>query len=378
MTIKRTRRRTSSCAAGILLLLFLATGALLVFSGIPYLASSAFGPVNENLNPVQRFRASARVLYYRGDLTHAQAGGDRQVFTIEEGDSAVTVAVRLEDTGLLRSADVFLYYLVYTGLDTRLVPGLYELRTGDSPVQLAARLGDAGARQVLFTILPGWRSEEIAAALPASGLDADPRQLMKLIQNPEGLEIPALLQGFGSLEGFMSPGEYYFTRTSSPAQLVEAFARRFVETLPADLEKRLAKENLSLYQGVTLAAIVEREAMLNSEKALIASVFRNRLASSMKLESDPTVQYAIGFVDETKSWWKNPLYLNDLHVPSAYNTYIAPGLPPGPICNPGVDALEAVASPAKSDFYYFRARCDGSGAHNFAATFDEHLLNACP
>jgi UPF0755 protein len=111
---------------------------------------------------------------------------------------------------------------------------------------------------------------------------------------------------------------------------------------------------------------------------LIASVFLNRLAAGMPLEADSTAQYALGYQEKTHTWWKNPLSLGDLQVDSPYNTYLYGGLPPGPISNPGLNALRAVAFPAQAEYYYFRAACDGSGEHNFAETFEEHLQNACP
>jgi UPF0755 protein len=98
----------------------------------------------------------------------------------------------------------------------------------------------------------------------------------------------------------------------------------------------------------------------------------------MKLETDPTVQYAVGYNAAQNSWWTNPLTRADLEVVSPYNTYINPGLPPTPIANPGIPALQAVAYPAQTPYYYFRATCDGSGRHNFSETFQEHLDKACP
>ena len=111
---------------------------------------------------------------------------------------------------------------------------------------------------------------------------------------------------------------------------------------------------------------------------LIASVFINRLAAGMPLEADSTVQFALGHQEATDTWWKNPLSLDDLQVDSPYNTYLYGRLPPGPISNPGSTALNAVAFPAQTGYYYFRAACDGSGEHRFAETFEEHVQNACP
>jgi UPF0755 protein len=117
--------------------------------------------------------------------------------------------------------------------------------------------------------------------------------------------------------------------------------------------------------------------VVEDEMPLIASVFYNRLAVGWKLESDPTVQYALGYNEAQGTWWTNPLSAADLQVDSPY-TYVYSGLPPGPIANPGLAALKAVAFPAQTPYYYFRAACDGSGRHLFAETFDEHLGNACP
>jgi UPF0755 protein len=135
---------------------------------------------------------------------------------------------------------------------------------------------------------------------------------------------------------------------------------------------------LNLYKGVILASIVSREAIVEDEMPLIASVFYNRLNGGEKLETDPTVQYALGYNEAQGTWWTNPLSAADLLFDSPYNTYLYPGLPPGPISNPGLAALRAVAFPAQTPYKYFRAACDGSGRHLFAETFEEHLGNACP
>ena len=107
-------------------------------------------------------------------------------------------------------------------------------------------------------------------------------------------------------------------------------------------------------------------------------MFLNRIASGIKLETDPTVQYALGYNPAQNTWWTNPLSVEDLQIDSPYNTYLYPGLPPGPIANPNLNALKAVAFPAQTPYYFFRSACDGSGRHTFAETFEEHLNNECP
>jgi UPF0755 protein len=123
---------------------------------------------------------------------------------------------------------------------------------------------------------------------------------------------------------------------------------------------------------------VERESVNEEEMPLIASVFLNRLSIDMKLDADSTVQYALGYNESQQTWWTNPLRGEDLTIDSAYNTYLYPGLPPGPIANPSLNALRAVAFPGQTPYFYFRAACDGSGNHLFAETFEQHVENACP
>jgi UPF0755 protein len=151
----------------------------------------------------------------------------------------------------------------------------------------------------------------------------------------------------------------------------------FNKAVTPKMRKAFQKNGLSLEQAVILASMVEKEAILPKEGPIIASVFYNRLAAGMKLESDPTVQYAIGYIQGSETWWKNPLSLSDLQVDSGYNTYQNSGLPPAPICNPGLSALNSVAFPASTNYYYFRATCDLSGKHSFSTSFEEHLKNAC-
>jgi UPF0755 protein len=153
--------------------------------------------------------------------------------------------------------------------------------------------------------------------------------------------------------------------------MVDDFGQRVSPALRASMEAN----GLTDYQGVTLASIVEREAVAPAERPIIASVYYNRLKRGMKLQADPTVQYALLKDDGSAAngFWKHSLTFADLAVPSPYNTYQVTGLPPGPICNPGLDSLEAVAHPATTDFLYFVAKSDGT--HAFARTLQEQEDN---
>ena len=179
------------------------------------------------------------------------------------------------------------------------------------------------------------------------------------------------------MEGFLFPDTYILSRTNSAEKIVNEFVRNFGLHLSIDMTNGFQKQGLTVYQAVTLASIVEREAVHDEEKPVIASVYLNRLRINMKLDADPTVQYALGYNATQGTWWTNPLSLDDLKFDSTYNTYLYSNLPPTPIANPSLKSLQAAAFPAETTYYYFRAKCDGSGYHSFAETFDEQVANGC-
>jgi UPF0755 protein len=176
----------------------------------------------------------------------------------------------------------------------------------------------------------------------------------------------------------MFPGVYRLKRDIPLEAFLVTVLQQFDEQVSQDMRDAYKQRGLKLAEAVALASVVQREAIVEEEQPIIASVFYNRLADGMKLESDPTVQFALGYNKKQSTWWTNPLSSDDLQIDSPYNTYINAGLPPGPISSPGISALRAVAYPAETPYYYFRARCDGSGKHSFAQTYEEHVQNACP
>ena len=355
------------------LLCLLAVGILV---GIPALAAQRYGPVSATLGPLDQLDFSARLLWYDNQLIHPlDPNGREQSFTIEPGESIPSIGVRLEEVGLIRSAAAFRTYLVYTGLDTGIQAGDFQLSPALSIVDIAHKLQDATPEQVSFTILPGWRMEEIAASLSTSGLNITPDEFLTVARSaPHGIDfLPASV----STEGFLYPDMYILSRDTTADALLMEFLRNFSLHMTIDLREGIDRQGLSIYEAVTLASIVQREAVVVDERAQIASVFFNRLQVGMKLDTDPTVQYALGYNTSQGTWWTNPLSTADLQIESPYNTYIYTGFPPGPISNPSLSALRAVAFPAETPYYYFRARCDGSGLHVFSVTFEEHLQNGC-
>ncbi|MCX8063481.1 MAG: endolytic transglycosylase MltG, partial [Anaerolineales bacterium] len=186
------------------------------------------------------------------------------------------------------------------------------------------------------------------------------------------------LDSIDNLQGFLLPDTYRIQKTASAADLLRLFTKNFDVHVTAEIEQKFQQQGLTLYNGIILASIVQRESVLEEEMPLIASVFLNRLRADMKLDADSTVQFAIGFNPKQNTWWTNPLSTTNFAIDSPYNTYLYKGLPPTPICNPSIQAIQAVANAPKSDYFYFRAACDGSGRHLFAKTYAEHMENSCP
>lgn len=367
-----------SCLPLFLLVLSLLAIILLALGWfVPLAAGSTFGPPSPALNAWQRFSFGLELLANADDLTVPRdPDGGEMLFIIDPGESVLSISNRLETAGIVPSARTLRVYLVWTGMDAYIQTGTFRLSPALSAQAIAGMLQSATLTEVTFTVLPGWRMEEVAAALPTSGLSIAPEEFLAAASAP-GL-LPDLIPADASAEGFLHPGTYILPRTTTAGQLVSVLVQGFLAHLPGDYPSVFAANGLTVHQAVTLASIIEREAVVNDEMPLIASVFYNRLAVGMKLQTDPTVQYALGFNASQNTWWTNPLRVSDLQFDSPYNTYLHPGLPPGPISNPGPAALAAVAYPAQSTFYYFQARCDGSGLHNFAETFEQHQQNYCP
>jgi UPF0755 protein len=383
MTEQR-KRRTPCLMIFIVLVLglfFLAIlAAAAVASGIPDQAQTVFGPPAVHLSSLQKLGYSTLLLAQQKDLTEpVDPTGIELPFRIEPGESVPSITGRLYRDRLIDNPGAFRTYLLYSGLDRSIQAGTYRLSPAMSPLEIAGALQDATPASVTFTILAGWRLEEIAASLPTSGLQFSGEAFLAAARNrPVGFTFSELLPESASLEGFLLPGEYTFDREVSLDEFLAALLDNFEETVSEDLRRGYQNQGLNLYEAVTLASIVQKEAVVESDMPLIASVFYNRLNINMKLDTDPTVQYAVGYNDEQRTWWTNPLSLADLRIDSPYNTYIYPGLPPGPIASPNLAALRATAYPAKTPYYYFRAGCQADGRHLFAETYQEHINNACP
>jgi len=296
-------------------------------------------------------------------------------FEVLPGETASDVALGLQNAGLVRDATAFRLLLQYYGLDRNVEAGRFQLTPAMSAEEIAQALMDAGGTDVVLVALEGWRLEQTAQAVEV--IFGDSREFLLLATR----EAPRLLPDWvgrpadaTSLEGFLSPNTYRLRPDAGAQEVVDALLLDFTNRFDERRRARAQELGLTPYQVVTLASIVEREAVLPEERPVIAAAFQNRLRQGMRLEADPTVQYALGYQVESRRWWKVPLLAVDLtDAVSPYNTYLNGGLPPGPICSPGFDAIEAVLWPAAVDYLYFMAKGDGS--HAFTSSFEEHLSN---
>lgn len=334
------------------------------------------GPCSDSLSGFSRLNAVRSVYGHLGEITTAlDPYAETKMLEVVENDSAGGVAQRMVESGLISSAEIFVDYLVYSGADRLLMPGRYALSAAMTMPEMSERLTQHGGKLLSFAFFSGMRLEEIAALIDGSGLSFSGDEFLYAAQH-----YPAELHPCGgtSLEGYMLPGSYEMNRDISLDSFLAGFVNAFRESVQGPLEEAFAVNGVTLEQGVILASMVAREAPSEEEYARIASVFYNRLRAGMPFESDPTAQYAIGWDENSSSWWKSPLLASDLSVNSPYNTYQNDGFPPGPICSPSLAILRAAAFPESTPYLYFMARCDGTPLHNFSTNYAEHASNLCP
>lgn len=296
-------------------------------------------------------------------------------FAVRPGASARQVADDLQRAGLITSAVRFRSLAESTGLDKRLQAGSFELRRNMTQAEVLGGLtGSAARRPSLVTIAEGWRAEEVALSLEAQGIVPAAGFIEAVSARRGSLPLPP---GASSFEGYLFPDSYEFASNPTAEDVVGQLVDQFYTRVDGAMRSQAADRGLTVHELVTVASIIEREAVDPSERPRIARVVYNRLAAGMNLEADPTVQYALvpfGVLAAIGGYWRTELAAADLRVASPYNTYIQSDLPPGPICSPGLASLQAAANPEPGPWLYFVAKGDGS--HLFATNLRDHLANA--
>lgn len=284
-------------------------------------------------------------------------------FTVRKGMGFMEIVAQMQHRGTIKNQwQTLVAGRTIPGFH-KIKPGRYTVQPGMSNFQLLLYLRTHPQDEVKITIPEGLDQRKIAGLL-ARKLDMDSSAFMHAVKKRQFLDRQGI-RGT-SAEGYLFPGTYHFVWGETPEETAEFLVRQFRSFYSANLKALAASGGLSETALLTLASIVEAETPLDAEKPVVASVYLNRLKKNMRLQADPTVQYALG--EEARL-----LYYKDLAVDSPYNTYRHAGLPPGPICNPGAAAILAVLNPADTGYLYFVAT--GKGGHYFAATLAGHEEN---
>ena len=340
----------------------------------------------DHLTPVEKIYLQY-ILTQQTDVLYSPAGtiAESTVFEIESGQGAGQITAGLQSAGLLKSehSELFLNYANYYGYDRQFEAGRFLIQPGTTVAALAEQLTNAQPFEITLRFLEGWRLEEMAQNFDL--IDApnmSTADFLRLTREPkaEWLErFPALasIPPGGTLEGYLFPDTYIFLPDVSTEEVIETMLENFEAKVTPDMRQAWGAAGLSIHEAVTIASIVQREAVVTAEKPTIGGVFLNRVAIGMKLEADPTVQYALGYDDRWGNYWKSPLSLDDLKTDHPWNTYVYPGIPPSPIASPGLDSMLGVANPEVSDYLFFVADCnpEAPSTHLFATNFDDHLVN---
>ena len=280
---------------------------------------------------------------------------------IAPGTRSDAIATQLEGAGVLRSRYVFDLMRAVKG--GKLIAGEYRFNRPATASEVYARMVRGDVYTIPVTIPEGYNIFDIAQAVAAAGLGSG--EAMLAAERSQTALISDLSPNATSLEGYLFPDTYRFNRHTTPEQMVAAMVHRFRQ-VAAQPGLRPDGSGIEMARTVILASLVEKEVNQDAERPLVAGVFTNRLAQGMPLATDPSVIYAALL----EGRYRGEIYASDLESQSPYNTYRHAGLPPGPICNPGVAALKAALAPTRTDYLYFVA--DAEGHSRFSATLKEH------
>lgn len=299
------------------------------------------------------------LFFFLINLFQAPSDVDKQMvrFVIPKGQALSIIAARLEEENLIKNKWAFRFAVYKNNLVDKIQAGSFELSANMNTWQIAQAL-TVGTNDLWITLPEGWRREEIVESLSKQGLN-----------NFKTEEFLNLSKG---LEGQLFPDTYLVPREISSTQLLSLLKNTFTNKVTSALSEELANSKMSLNEILTLASLVQRESANDAEMPLVAQILFNRLTINMPLQVDATLQYIKGYNKTEGSWWQTPL-ADDKKLDSLYNTYKYSGLPPGPICNPGLAAIKAVLKPSVTEALYYIH--DKSGKIHIANTLNEHNAN---
>lgn len=298
---------------------------------------------------------------YDENLRPVSSSTSQTVFVVKSGASVHEIGVDLHKQGLIRQVWAFERYASLTKLGSKLQAGTYRFSPSQSVIDITGMMAEGKVAVDLITILPGQRLDQLKEAFTDAKFD--PAAVDAAFEPSQYLDSPALADkpAGASLEGFLYPDSYQKDANTDPRVIVRAALTEMETRLTPSLRASFASHGLTVYQGVTLASVIEREVGSVADRAQVAQVFYKRMSSGMALESDATAIYGAVLAGQKKP---------NVTFESSYNTYSNKGLPPGPISNVTESSLNAVARPANSDWLYFVAGDDGKTY--FSKTLEEH------
>ena len=305
--------------------------------------------------------------WVRSLMSHPMEDGQTTLvsFIVEKGDTTSELATRLEARGIIRSGFAFAWTASSKGLESRFRPGTYRISKGMTGDVILARLTSNSA-ELRVTIPEGLTIVQIAQRLSDAGI-ADPSSIRTCAQTcPFDLPLLATRPEGASLEGYLFPDTYDFTTGMMANDVVATLVRTMDKRFNADLREKAAAQKRSVHEILTVASMLEKEVTAPRDRRIVAGIIWARLEKGIPLGIDATVLYALG-------GWKDTLTAEDLRIDSPYNTRIVKGLPPGPICNPGLEAITAALEPEETPYLFYLT--DSRGTVHYARTNAEHEQN---
>ncbi len=313
--------------------------------------------------------------WFLRELRPVSPAATEQLFTIEKGQGVKQIARNLHDAGLIRSPFAFQLYAWGEGVSGSMQAGTYKLTPAmDVPAIMRGIVrGDAVSNEAIITIREGWTNREIGDYLEGQGLFSRDAWLQAVAVTDSRTLLPDFTFSVlsnkpadASLEGYLFPDTYRVYKNATPADVVKKMLQNAEAKLTDDLRAKVQAQGRALFEVLTLASIIEREVQSERDKKLVADVFAKRLRDGIPLQADATLTYLLGKATAA-------LTAEDLALDSPYNTYRYAGLPPGPIGNPGLDAILAVLEPEPNPYYYFLSA--PSGETIYSVTLEEHNEN---
>src|SRR6202158_4946136 len=292
----------------------------------------------------------------------ANPGTSKVRFVVPQGATFHEVADTLHRTGLIDSVMVFDFYARYKHLDRNVQAGAYELSRNLNMIQILTSLQTAIPEEIFVTIPEGYSIKKTAAALDKGGVIKGSDYTALAVQGQFNYDFLKDLPPGASLEGFLFPDTYLVPRAGTAKDLITLQLDNFKRLWTDTRQAQAAKRKLNALQIVTIASLIEREARFQEDRPLVSSVIYNRLAAGWPLQIDATVLYAKGV-------WQSTVTIDDRKINSPYNTYLHTGLPPGPIANPGIKAIDAALQPADTGYFFYLS--DPQGHNHYAKTNEE-------